>query len=270
MATPASAERADELKDNYAQIVSEVDAASADRPEGQKPRLVAVSKLKPSSDILSLFNTSNVRHFGENYPQELYEKSQELPTEIQWHFIGALQSNKCKMLASIPNLFAIETLSTIKSADLLQKALAAQSPARDTPLNVYLQINTSGEDSKSGLPPLSSSSSDGESELVLLASHILSSCPLLRLKGLMTIGSFTASTSTDPNPDFETLGATRDALVKALESKDGESDAFKQVKADGLELSCGMSEDFAQAIKQGSSNVRVGSRIFGARPPRKA
>lgn len=268
--TPATADRAAELQSNYSEIEHEVKLAATDRPEGSKPRVVAVSKLKPSSDILSLFNTNGVRHFGENYPQELVEKAQELPTEIQWHFIGALQSNKCKLLAAIPNLFAIETLTTQKAADLLQKTLTTLSPPRQTPLNVFIQLNTSSEDSKSGLPSLTDSTTATSSEVVLLAAHILSSCPNLRLKGLMTIGSFTSSTSGESNPDFESLAKSRKVLIEALEELAKEKTEIKEwlnvVREEGLELSCGMSEDFAQAIKQGSSNVRVGSRIFGARP----
>lgn len=86
----------------------------------------------------------------------------------------------------------------------------------------------------------------------------------------MTIGSFTSSTSGESNPDFESLAKSRKVLIEALEELAKEKTEIKEwlnvVREEGLELSCGMSEDFAQAIKQGSSNVRVGSRIFGARP----
>ncbi|GAA6024885.1 hypothetical protein JCM10207_000275 [Rhodosporidiobolus poonsookiae] len=265
-----SPERVEELKSNYSAIANDVEQASAKRTGGPKPRLVAVSKYKPSADILALYQ-HGVRHFGENYPQELEGKAKELPNDIAWHYIGTLQSNKCKMLASIPNLFAIETLTSVKSANLLHNTLSSQSPARSTPLNVFLQVNTSGEEQKSGLPALSSPSSP--SDLVDLAAHILSKCPTLRLKGLMTIGSFDASTSSAPNPDFDALKATRSALLEALKERAGSDDALRQalevVEQDGgLELSMGMSSDFVEAIEQGSTNVRVGSSIFGARAPK--
>ena len=105
--------------------------------------------------------------------------------------------------------------------------------------------------------------------------HVLSSCPELRLKGLMTIGSFDASHGEgEENPDFATLARCGEELVAALrkEVEGGKEEVkagLEEIENDGLELSMGMSDDFVKAIKQGSSNVRVGSRIFGPRPPRK-
>ncbi|KAK4700651.1 PLP dependent protein, partial [Phenoliferia sp. Uapishka_3] len=242
---PATTERAADLCAAYDEIRQEVERAAGERPGGRKPRLVAVSKLKPSSDIFALYE-HGVREFGENYPQEL---------------------------ETIPNLYAIETLSTAKAATMLHKALSTQSPLRSTPLQVFLQINTSGEDAKSGLPSiLSTSDAPATSEVAVLALHILSECPTLRFKGLMTIGSYIASTSTDPNPDFEALEQNRKALLEVLLSAKGNpaipNEKIEEIERDGLEVSCGMSEDYVQAIKQGSTNVRVGSKIFGARPKR--
>ncbi|GAA5922739.1 pyridoxal phosphate homeostasis protein [Sporobolomyces koalae] len=259
---PANAERSQELIANYERINQRVLAAAESR---QSTRLVAVSKVKPSSDILALYH-HGVRHFGENYPQELESKAKELPQDIAWHYIGTLQSNKCKMLAAIPNLYAIETLTSIKAANHLHSTLSTLSPPRDTRLDVFLQVNTSGEASKSGLPPLSSSSaSDAPSELVDVAKHILKECDTLQLKGLMTIGSWDHSTAgpDEVNPDFDTLRNTRRLLAQRLNAEGHES-----VKEQALELSMGMSHDFEKAIEMGSTNVRVGSDIFGARPPR--
>ncbi|PRQ76990.1 cytoplasmic protein [Rhodotorula toruloides] len=290
---PASPERAEELRENYDKIAREVEQATQRRGAGPTPRLVTVSKYKPASDILALYE-HGVRHFGENYPQELEGKAQELPNDIAWHFIGTLQSNKCKMLAgefsptsrspaaltmsrlraAIPNLFAIETLTSVKAANHLHNALSSLPSTRSEPLNVFIQINTSGEEQKSGLAALTSSSSSGEA--VDLALHILDKCPTLRLKGLMTIGSLDASKSATPNPDFERLKETRDRLGEVLRSKaqsDGASEGLRkgveQIERDGgLELSMGMSSDFVEAIEQGSTNVRVGSSIMGSRPPK--
>lgn len=103
--------------------------------------------------------------------------------------------------------------------------------------------------------------------MIELARHIIHHCPELRLKGLMTIGSYGASASDDDNPDFTSLTQTRSTLIKVLAEMDGETAAVKEIMAEGLELSMGMSGDFADAIRQGSTNVRVGSSIFGARPP---
>ena len=164
---------------------------------------------------------------------------------------------------AIPNLFCIETLTSIKSANHLHTTLSSLSPPRSTPLNVFLQINTSGEESKSGLTPLLSDSSESNTEVLDVAKHILKECPTLRLKGLMTIGSWDNSSSggEDENPDFKALKQTREALMSRLKEEEG-VDEFE------LELSMGMSNDFEKAIEMGSTNVRVGSDIFGKRPPR--
>jgi pyridoxal phosphate enzyme (YggS family) len=168
---------------------------------------------------------------------------------------------------AIPNLYVLETLCTIKTANTLQKSLPEGST-----LNVYIQINTSSEESKSGVAPLSPNPQaqpdpNPQSEgLVHLAKHILEECPKLKLHGLMTIGAYSASTSNDKdgvNPDFDTLKATRTALIKALK-EEGVSGAPSG--EDELELSMGMSADFVEAVRMGSSGVRVGTRIFGERP----
>lgn len=129
-------------------------------------------------------------------------------------------------------------------------------------MNVYLQVNTSGEDAKSGLPPLdasSTSSSNDGLELLDLAVHVITQCNGLKLLGIMTIGSWDASHDTSkPNPDFTRLTETKEHLTRLLKEKGHE--------IGDLELSMGMSADFAQAVKEGSSSVRVGTRIFGERP----
>ena len=163
---------------------------------------------------------------------------------------------------AIPNLYAIQTVTSSKAATALNKYISAD---RTTPLSILLQVNTSGEDNKSGLPPLTSAtSSPDESELVKLAKHIISECPRLHLQGLMTIGSLAESLASaeKPNHDFETLVETRSALEALLK------DSFASDKwgSDGkLLLSMGMSSDFEAALKAGSDIVRVGTSIFGSR-----
>ncbi|KAF5317828.1 hypothetical protein D9619_012634 [Psilocybe cf. subviscida] len=255
----ASQERTAELLESLAEIQNRTKAASS----GSLSTLIAVSKLKPASDIL-LCHGAGQLDFGENYVQELEEKAQILPTDIRWHFIGTLQSNKAKALASaIPNLFCVQTLGSVKAAAALNNALPEERTLR-----VLIQVNTSGEDSKSGLPALTASSDLVSSELAQLAKHVLLECPKLRLAGLMTIGaleqSLTAS-ETEKNADFETLKATRDALAGYLTSSFPEKkDSWGE---DGkLVLSMGMSSDFEAALKAGSDIVRVGTGIFGSRP----
>ncbi|QRV74861.1 C2H2 zinc finger [Ceratobasidium sp. AG-Ba] len=245
--------RVSELTDALAQVRSRVEAATTKRSsDTSSPCLVAVSKLKPASDILACCNLGQL-DFGENYVNEMVDKASQLPEDIRWHFIGNLQSNKCKAVAGVPNLYCLHTLDSIKKADGLQKALPA---TRKQPLNVMIQINTSGEDSKSGLPPLSSSEAVEASEVVALARHVISSCPALRLYGVMTIGSFEASTSSDgPNPDFLSLISTRDTLQDILNKEAELKDKWGMEGR--LALSMGMSADFEEAIIAGSDLVRT-------------
>ncbi|KAK0756793.1 hypothetical protein N5P37_010311 [Trichoderma harzianum] len=219
---------------------------------GRNVRLVAVSKLKPAVDVLALHQApASHTHFGENYAQELAQKAELLPRSIHWHFIGGLQSGHCKNLAKIPNLFCVSSVDSLKKAQLLNKARVA-NPALEK-LNVHVQVNTSGEEAKSGCAP-------GE-ETVALCREIVQNCAGLNLLGLMTIGAIArsrATTAENENEDFEALVAQRDLVASEL----GLS------PQDTLELSMGMSEDFEGAIAQGSSEVRVGTTIFGQRPPR--
>ncbi|KAF8250788.1 hypothetical protein K440DRAFT_653361 [Wilcoxina mikolae CBS 423.85] len=242
-ATPV---RAQALADNLRVILARINAVAS---TGHLVRLVAVSKLKPVSDVLALYNETGHRHMGENYVQELLEKARVLPREIEWHFIGQLQTNKCRKLAEeIPNLWAVESVDTSKKADALEKGratLTATSP--DTPkLRVYVQVNTSGEAAKSGCAP---------SETIEIARHIKESCPHLSLQGVMTIGSIVRSQAKgEENQDFLLLNE----MAKTVERELGVE----------LELSMGMSNDFEEAIQMGARNVRIGTAIFGQRPPK--
>ncbi|KAI0671809.1 hypothetical protein C8Q78DRAFT_972721 [Trametes maxima] len=269
-AVRATPERAAEMKESLSEIRQRVEAAAAkaSSPSG-KPLLVAVSKYKPASDVLACYEDGQ-RDFGENYVQELVDKAAQLPQDIRWHFIGTLQSNKAKILASIPNLYAIQTVTSTKAASALNKALPADRP---TPLNILLQVNTSGEDAKSGVAPLSATDpadaeEGGSTELVQLARHILAECPRLRLQGLMTIGALAAflASAERPNEDFARLVATRDALHAALARAGFPPEEGKWGEGGRLLLSMGMSSDFEAALAAGSDIVRVGTGIFGSRP----
>ncbi|ANZ75354.1 BA75_02678T0 [Komagataella pastoris] len=237
----ATEERSKELVENVDHILNRVNSIKS--PNGRPVNLVCVSKLKPSSDIMALYD-AGFRHFGENYVQELVSKAQELPKDIKWHFIGGLQTNKCKDLATrIDNLYAVETIDSIKKANKLNSSRDESKPK----INVFIQVNTSGEEQKSGI--------SSYEDLLSLAKVIKNDCPNLILKGLMTIGSIKQSTAAgERNEDFDQLSSYNEKLESDLGTT--------------LELSMGMSSDFEQAIKQGSTSVRVGSNIFGARPPR--
>ncbi|KAF2724915.1 alanine racemase family protein [Polychaeton citri CBS 116435] len=258
-ALKVDASRAKALGENIASVLQRIDAAA----KGSRGvRLIAVSKLKPANDILALYQSPQQRqlHFGENYAQELIEKSKLLPQEIRWHMIGGLQTNKCRPLAeSVRNLYCVSSVDTAKKADALEKgraalAAAASGDAGGDELRVLVQVNTSGEKGKSGVEP--------GADAAALCRHIREKCPNLRLAGLMTIGAIARSQASTPeteNEDFERLREARDALAEELGLGNDEV----------LELSMGMSSDFEAAIRQGSDEVRVGTTIFGERPAKK-
>ncbi|TPX72424.1 alanine racemase [Spizellomyces sp. 'palustris'] len=243
--------RKSDITCSLAEIRERVKQAEQKRGPGKEVRLVAVSKTKPASDLLLAYEADQ-RHFGENFPglnvvhvpklwlntvgtqvQELVEKAAQLPSDIHWHFIGTLQSNKCKTLAAVSNLWAVETIDSIKKADMMNKAWSGKSQ----PLRVFVQVNTSGEESKSGLHP---------NDCIAVAEHVVTACQNLTLQGLMTIGS----------PDRDAESQNPDFLCK---------DIVDQRLGLDVELSMGMSDDFENAIHAGATNVRVGSSIFGVR-----
>ncbi|CAM9240525.1 unnamed protein product [Ectocarpus sp. 13 AM-2016] len=229
------------IADNLEAVRKRVEEVAGEGETGKPvPRLVAVSKTKPLENLQDAYDAGQ-RIFGENYAQELIDKSPQMPDDVVWHFIGHLQSNKAKALvAGVPNLAVLETLDTVKLANKLQSACV--SSERKRPLGVYLQIDTSGEDSKAGIYH-----SDLDACLSL-ARHLKDNCPALELKGLMTIGA------PGDMECFDRLNACRDAMAGGL-----------GMEAQALELSMGMSGDYEEAIRRGSTNVRVGSTIFGAR-----
>jgi pyridoxal phosphate enzyme (YggS family) len=201
--------------------------------------LVAVSKTKPLELVKDAYSCGQ-RIFGENYAQELVEKAGAIgESDVTWHFIGALQSNKASMLVKgvVPHgKLVIETVSSAKVANKLNNAM---NDFEGQVLDVFVQINTSAEESKSGISP---------DEAVELCQHVTNDCDKLHLKGLMTIGA--------PGDD-----GCLDALAKCRNNVAG----AMGVDAKELGLSMGMSGDYELAIQKGSTNVRVGSTIFGAR-----
>jgi len=206
----------------------------------QTVRLIAVSKTKPNELLQEAYDAGQ-RYFGENYVQELCGKVSELPTDIQWHFIGPLQSNKANLLVKtvgLDQLSCVETVASLKLAKKLNKAVVDLDTSKC--LGIYIQINTSGEESKSGVLP-------GE-EMKDLTKSIMEDCPQLKIKGVMTIGA------PGKYECFDCLVECRQDLADIV-----------GVSPKDLDLSMGMSGDFEEAIQRGATNVRVGSTIFGAR-----
>ncbi|CAJ0584418.1 unnamed protein product, partial [Mesorhabditis spiculigera] len=227
------------VQENILHILERVQGAATDT--AKTPRLVAVSKTKPADLIKECYDVGQ-RHFGENYVQELEEKGsvfKDLP-DIRWHYIGQVQSNKIPKICAVPNLYCVETVDNEKHAQLFEKEMGK----RERKLNILIQVNTSGEDQKGGVEP------EG---VVGLGRFIRENCTHLEIAGFMTIGSIAGSSKT-PNPDFDKLVAVRKEFARVFEDPE-----------DQYELSMGMSDDFETAIQQGSTSVRVGSKIFGPR-----
>lgn len=224
------------ISQNLSQISQHIQQFSqqAKRPENSV-KLLAVSKTKPVEAIQEAIDAGQ-RAFGENYVQEGVEKVQFFAnrSDLEWHFIGNLQSNKTRVVAE--HFDWVQTIDRLKIAQRLSK----QRPANLPPLNVLIQVNISDEDSKSGIQP---------SEIFTLASEI-AQLPNLRLRGLMAI----------PKPESEPE-QQKIALAQM-------QTLFQQLQSqfDGIDtLSMGMSDDMQAAIECGSTMVRIGTAIFGAR-----
>ncbi|MGN8251905.1 YggS family pyridoxal phosphate-dependent enzyme [Pseudomonas sp. SMV7] len=220
------------LADNLSAISARI--ASAAQAAGRDPasvQLLAVSKTKPASAIREI-HAAGVRDVGENYLQEALTKQQALSDlPLIWHFIGPIQSNKTKAIA--------EHFDWVHSVDRLKIAqrLSEQRPAGLAPLNICLQVNVSGEDSKSGCAP---------AELPALAKAV-AALPNLQLRGLMAIPEPTDDRAAQ-EAAFATLRQLQESLGLGLDT-----------------LSMGMSHDLEAAIAQGATWVRIGTALFGAR-----
>lgn len=215
-----------------------VAAANAGGRQRDDVQLLAVSKTFPAEAVVEAF-AAGQRAFGENYLQEALDKQQAvaaaLPGEqVEWHFIGPIQSNKTRPIAA--NFDWVHTVERLKIA----QRLSEQRPPELGPLNICLQVNISGEASKSGV---------FAPELEALAREV-ARLPMLRLRGLMAIP--------EPEADYARQRASF-ARLRAL---------FDALRDDGLALdtlSMGMSADMDAAIAEGATIVRVGSAIFGSR-----
>jgi len=206
-------------------------AAHAVGRDSQDITLMAVSKTRPASAIREA-HAAGVADIGENYLQEALAKMTELTDlPLAWHFIGPIQSNKTRAIA--------EHFQWVHSVDRLKIAqrLSDQRPADAPPLNICLQVNISGEDSKSGVSP---------DELPALA-RAVAELPRLRLRGLMAIPAPAATSAERRVP----LRALREAMAELALPLDT--------------LSMGMSDDLDEAIAEGATLVRIGTALFGAR-----
>jgi len=201
--------------------------------ESQKVTLVAVSKTKSVEEIKQLYDLGQ-RNFGENYVQELIEKEKQLPKDIRWHFIGHLQSNKVKQVASFIHL--IQSVDSLK----LLKEINKQAEKNNRVIDCLLQIHIAVEETKFGLD---------EQELHELMDE-LHELKNVRIIGLMGMASLTGDTR-KVRDEFKKLNS----IFNRLSTNDSRLST----------LSMGMTSDYRIAIEEGSTMVRIGSLIFGER-----
>jgi len=220
----------------YQQVQSRIHRAceQTGRPRSEV-KLLAVSKTKPATMVKEIYDQGQ-RSFGENYLQDALDKIEALTelTDIEWHFIGPIQSNKTRPIAE--NFQWVETLEREKIAQRLNE----QRPAELPPLNVLIQVNISGEAQKSGL----------KSEEVADFADLIATLPNLTLRGLMCIPEATE--------DEQKLAQQFDNMHKLLQSLQN-----KHPQCDTLSM--GMSADLELAVKHHTTQVRIGTDIFGAR-----
>ena len=200
--------------------------------------LVAVSKTKPVADILELYDLGQ-RDFGENYVQELVDKQPQLPHDIRWHFIGHLQRNKVKYIAPFVHL-----IHGVDSFPLLEE-INKQAVKNKRVLPVLLQMHIATEETKFGL---------NEVELKQLIADLADvPLPNIRIEGLMGMASFTS--------DVEKIKSEFHFLYQLYQQ-------YASLKTSNIlftQLSMGMSSDYKWAVEEGSTMVRIGSLLFGAR-----
>ena len=202
--------------------------------------LVAVSKTKPVEDVLELYHLGQ-RDFGENYVQELVEKAAQLPKDIRWHFIGHLQSNKVKLIASF-----VQLIHGVDSLKLL-KEINKEGEKNDRVIDCLLQVHIAQEETKFGL-------NEDELDSILKESAVLK-MKNVRLAGLMGMASFTDNMHL-LRKEFRKLKDIFDRLPACLPAQ-----ASSRLQI----LSMGMSSDYKIAIEEGSNMVRIGSLLFGER-----
>ncbi|MBQ8007647.1 MAG: YggS family pyridoxal phosphate-dependent enzyme [Lachnospiraceae bacterium] len=212
------------------------EAAKAAGRNENEVTLIAVSKTKPVEMIKEAYDTG-IRDFGENKVQEIMEKYPLLPSDIRWHLIGHLQTNKVK--------YIIDKVCMIHSVDSLKLAeeISRQAVKHNVTVDILIEVNVAGEDTKFGVKP--------EDTIDLCRS--ISTLPGIRIRGLMTVAPFTS----DPEENRPVFCALRQLFVDI----DGKN--IDNVCMDCLSM--GMSGDYTVAIEEGATFVRVGTSIFGQR-----
>jgi pyridoxal phosphate enzyme (YggS family) len=218
-------------------VAKNLEKIKSDLPQGVK--LIAVSKTKPNDAILEAYQTGH-RMFGENKAQELIRKHEELPGDIEWHFIGHLQTNKAKYIA--PFVSMVHSIDSYK----ILKTINKEARKNNRVISCLLQFHIAEEESKYGL------TEDGAKEI--LKSEAYQNMEHVSIAGVMGMATFTDDTE-KVRTEFQKLKSIFDYLK---ENYFADNPEFK-------EISMGMSDDYPLAVEEGSTIVRVGSKIFGER-----
>jgi pyridoxal phosphate enzyme (YggS family) len=223
--------REEKLKSNYKNVLEGFEKAkNLSQHKNKGALLTAVSKKRAWEDIKVIYDEGQ-RIFGENYPQELIEKSKKLPKDIEWHLIGHLQSNKVKkLLEEIPNI----VIESVDRVDIVEKINKYASEKNKT--KVYIEVNISGESSKTGCD---------QKDVFAIAEEIINKSPRLQLIGIMSLGNV----------------GNKNEFEKMLKIKNEICEKYSLEKEKFI-ASFGTSQDYEDAIISGSDEVRVGHQIF--------
>jgi pyridoxal phosphate enzyme (YggS family) len=217
----------------YKSVVSKLSEILVSANNTKYCKLLVVTKKRPIEQIMEIYNEGH-RDFGENYVHEIIEKSDKLPQDINWHFIGHLQSNKCKkLISSVKNLKVVESVDSLNLAEELNKQCIKLGTEK---LKIYLQVNISEEKTKSGLE---------KSEVVELYEKISQSFEKIEVSGIMSLG------------DIGNIQQFNEMMKIKLEI----CEKFK-IDNNNFQISMGTSDDYEEAIKCGSNEIRVGGLIF--------
>ncbi|MCX4338077.1 MAG: YggS family pyridoxal phosphate-dependent enzyme [Lachnospiraceae bacterium] len=218
------------VRERIAEICEKSGRAAAD------VKLIAVSKTKPLPDLEEAY-ACGCRDFGENKVQELVEKYEALPKDIRWHMIGHLQRNKVKYI--VDKVFLIHSVDSLRLVQEIEKEAAKH----ERTVNILIEVNVAGEESKFGVTP----------ESVLELVKEIAQMPHIRVRGLMTIAPYVEDAE-ENRPYFEKIKKIYvDIIHKNIDN------VFME------ELSMGMTGDYEVAISEGATYIRVGTGIFGER-----
>lgn len=229
---------ADILLKRLERVRARVADAVSRRGPGEDVKLVAVTKTHPAEAVKVLYD-AGLRRFGASYVQEWEQKAAELPDDIEWHFVGRLQSNKAKYIA--------DRVATVHSVDR-KSVMKSLNRRCETPMDVLLQVNLGGQDSKGGVAV------DDLEDLMDLSVNY----PRLRVRGLMGMPPYSDEPE-DNRVHFQTLATALERLQAYV------ADTYPERREGLEELSMGMTNDFEVAIEEGATIIRLGTALFGKR-----